>query len=193
MSTDTQHLKALQRYWKRNRAFPAMAKLCEVLGLSSSGSVFALVGRLAEAGYLKRVDGRIAPGERFFARPILGNVRAGQPQPGSQSTAEVLTLDDYLIDEPDRTSLLRVRGDSMRDACILDGDVVVVEHNTPTKPGDIVVAAVDGDLTVKRLALDPKRQQYFLEAANPAYPPIYPLTSLEVMGIVVSVVRRLRR
>lgn len=189
---DTDYLKALQRYWKKHRAFPAMAKLCDVVGLSSSASVFGLVGRLSEAGYLQRVDGRIAPGPKFFARQVLGNVRAGVPQPASQEAAEVLTLDDYLIDAPDRTTLHKVRGDSMRDAGIVEGDLVAVEHNAPTRAGDIVLAVVDGELTVKTLSVD-GAGQYFLEAANPDYTPIRPSSSLEVLGVVVSVVRRLRR
>src|SRR3990170_5328645 len=107
---DKEHLAHLQRYWKQNKAFPAMAKLCEVVGLSSSASVFGMVGRLTDAGYLQRVDGRIAPGKKFFSRPLLGTVRAGTPQQASQEPGDVLTLDDYLIDRPDRTSLHRVRG-----------------------------------------------------------------------------------
>src|SRR5690606_20702749 len=106
--------------------------------------------------------------------------------------ADVLTLDDYLIDQPDRTSLHRVRGDSMNGAGIVEGDLVVVEHNTPTKPGDVVLAVVDGELTVKTLALDGEGR-FFLEAANSAYGPIRPTVSLEILGVVVSVVRRLRR
>ena len=190
--SDQDHIKALQRFWKQNRAFPSMAKLCDVVGLSSSASVFGMVGRLTESGYLQRLDGRIAPGKRFFARPLLGSVRAGIPQPTSQEEPEVLTLDDYLIDHPDRTTLHRVRGDSMTGVGIYEGDLVVVEQNCPTKPGDTVLAVVDGELTVKTLALDAKGQ-HFLEAANPAYEPIRPSASLEVLGVVVSVVRRVRR
>jgi repressor LexA len=190
--TDQAHLAALQRYWKRHRAFPAMAKLCEVVGLSSTASVFGMVGRMTDAGYLERLDGRIAPGRRFFARPLLGPVRAGLPQPATQEQPEVLTLDDYLIDEPDRTTLHKVRGDSMRDAGIFDGDLVVVEHNGPTQPGDIVVAVVDDEMTVKTLALGPDGK-YFLEPANPAFQPIHPKASLELLGVVISVARRVRR
>ena len=189
---DQGHIGALQRYWKKNRAFPAMAKLCDVVGLSSSASVFALVGRLTDTGHLQRLDGRIAPGPKFFARPLIGNVRAGIPQAASQEEPEVLTVDDYLIDEPDRTTLHRVRGDSMRDAGILEGDLVAVEHNTPTQAGDIVLAVVDGELTVKTLAVDGKKR-FFLKPANPAFEAIHPTTSLEIMGVVVGVVRRMRR
>jgi repressor LexA len=119
-------------------------------------------------------------------------VRAGLPQPASQEQPETLTLDDYLIDRPDRTSLHRVRGDSMVDAGIFEGDLVVVEHESPTKAGDIVLAVVDEELTVKTLTLD-AQDSPVLQPANAAYRPIVPTTSLEILGVVVSVVRRLRR
>lgn len=190
--SDLTHLQALQRYYKQHRGFPAMAKLTEVVGMSSSASVFGLVGRLSDAGYLQRLDGRVVPGKRFFSRQLAGRVRAGVPQPVSQEEPECLNLDDYLIDEPDRTSLHRVRGDSMRDVSITDGDLVAVEHNTPTKPGDIVLAVVDGELTVKTLSLD-SSGKYYLKAENPDYAPIHPTASLEILGVVVSVMRRVRR
>ncbi|WP_287924895.1 S24 family peptidase [Diaphorobacter sp.] len=190
--TDDKYLAKLRTHWKRQAAFPSMAKLCETLGLASTSSVFALVGRLVDAGYLERVEGRIAPTRKFFARPLLSPVRAGLPQPASQSEPELLTIDDYLIDDPNRTSLHKVRGDSMVDAGILEGDLVVVEHNSPTKPGDIVVAWADNELTVKTLQLDPAGS-YYLQPANSAHKPIFPRNSLEVMGVVIGVVRRTRR
>lgn len=188
---DEKYLGKLRTHWKRNAVFPPMAKLCDVVGLSSTSSVFALVGRLADAGYLERQDGRIAPTKKFFARPILGPVRAGLAQPVSQEEPELVTVDDYLIDEPNRTSMHRVRGDSMQDAGIVDGDLLAVEHNTPTKPGDIVLACVDNELTVKTLRMDAEGRWY-LEPANPAFQCIRPLTSLEVLGVVVGLVRRFR-
>lgn len=190
-TTDDKHLAKLRTHWKRHAAFPSMAKLCETLGLASTSSVFALVGRLVDAGYLERVEGRIAPTKKFFSRPLMSPVRAGVPQQASQEEPDVLTIDDYLIDDPNRTSLHKVRGDSMKDAGILEGDLVLVEHNTPTKPGDIVVAWVDNELTVKTLALN-TNGSYYLEPANPAYPAIVPKASLEVLGVVIGVVRRTR-
>jgi repressor LexA len=188
---DTEHLAKLRTYWKRHQTFPSMGKLTEVVGLSSTSSVFELIRRLTEAGYLERVEGRIAPSRRFFARPLLGRVRAGQPEPSSQEAPEVLTIDDYLIDDPNRTALVTVRGDSMKDAGLLDGDLVVVETNAATKPGDIVVAVVDGEMTVKTLRVD-RRSQFFLEPANPAYQAITPEGSLEIVGVVIGSFRRIR-
>ena len=114
---DEKYLAKLRTHWKRHAAFPSMAKLCDTVGLSSTSSVFALVGRLVDAGYLERVDGRIAPTRKFFARPLLSRVRAGQPQPASQEEPEVLTIDDYLIDDP---KLLQQRGRPLKRPELLD-------------------------------------------------------------------------
>lgn len=188
---DEQYLARLRSHWKRQASFPPIAKLTEVVGLSSTSSVHAMLERLCAAGYLTKADGRIAPTKRFFARPVLGPVRAGLAQPASQEEPELITVDDYLIDEPNRTSMHRVKGDSMRDAGIVEGDILAVEHNTPTKPGDIVLACVDNELTVKTLRLD-QEGRWYLEPANPDYKCIRPRTSLEVLGVVVGLVRRLR-
>jgi len=188
---DDHYLAKLRTYWKRHHAFPSMTKLAEIMGLATASSVFGVVGRLTEAGFLERVEGRIAPTRKFFARPLLGSVRAGQPEPATQEAPDVLNVDDYLIDDPDRTTFVTVRGDSMQGAGLLDGDVVVVETNAATKPGDIVVAVIDGDITVKTLRTD--RRGFYLEPANPRYEPIVPRGSLEIVGVVIGSFRRHRR
>ncbi|OBS30737.1 LexA repressor [Tepidimonas fonticaldi] len=189
--SDDQHLNALRVYWKAHKAFPSMARLADVLGLSSSGGVFKVIGRLVDAGYLERVDGRIAPTRQFFALPVLGQVRAGLPQPEDQSAGlESVGVEDYLIRHPERTVFCRVRGDSMKDAGMLDGDMLVVERNRPTKPGDIVVAVVDNELTVKHLYPLKGAAGWVLKPANPDYPDIIAHQSLEVLGVVVGVFRR---
>ena len=189
---DDDHLVAMKCFWKAHRTFPPMAKLATALGLRSAAGAFGVVARLTDAGYLERVDRRIAPTRRFFERPVLGHVRAGVLPLAQQARIEVLTLDDYLVDDPARTSLHRVRGDSMRDACIFDGDLAVVELGATTRVGDIVLAVVDGEFAVKRLALDSKTR-FYLEPANPTLEAIHPATSLELVGVVVGVVRRVRR
>lgn len=191
--SDATNLSALRTYWKRHKAFPAMAKLTEVFGMASTGGVFKALGRLVDAGYLERANGRIAPTKKFFALPMLGTVRAGLPQPADQDQEfELMNLDDYLVDHPERTSFCRVKGDSMRDAGMLHGDIVVVEANSPTKPGDIVVAVVDNEVTVKYLRTD-EAGAWVLEPANPAYDVIVPQGSLEVLGVVTGLVRRFDR
>jgi repressor LexA len=120
-------------------------------------------------------------------------VRAGHPQPASQEDPyDTLNVEDYLVEHPERTSYCHVRGDSMRDAGLLDGDVAVVEANTMPRPGDIVVAVVDGQMTVKYLRLD-SAGAWQLAPANPAFEVITPLGSLEVLGVVTGSFRRYRR
>ncbi len=189
---DDDRLVVMQRHWKAHGVFPPTAKLATVLGLSSTAGVFGVIGRLTEAGYLQRVDRRITPTRRFFARPVLGHVRAGVPRLAQEAYVEVHTLDDFLVDESAFTSLHRVRGNSLRDAGIFDGDLAVVEHPAPNQVGVIVLAVVDGELTVKTLALDANKRSY-LTTENPALKALHTTTSLELMSVVVGVVRRVRR
>ncbi len=185
-SQDDKHLAHLRTHWQRHQSFPSLAKLGELLGMSSTGAVFEMVSRLAEEGYLARKEGRVAPGDRFFEYPVLGTVRAGLPQPASQQGWESMSVESVLIREPNRTTMCHVRGDSMKDAGLLDGDVVIVEMQSAVEPGDIVVAEVDGQLTVKYLRKKAKTGAFFLEAANPAYGPIDAVSSLEIVGLVTG-------
>jgi len=166
-----------------------MNRMAELLGFSGTGGVFALVGRLKEAGYITQgSDRRLAPTEKFFERPMLGRVRAGLPEPAEEYAAN-LNIDSHLVKLPTRTSLLQVKGDSMKDAAIAEGDTVIVQKGAPTKPGDIVVAIVDNEFTVKYLDLD-KEGNFFLRAGNVAYPPIRPKHALEIYGKVVGSFRK---
>jgi len=190
MQRDAAYLSRLRTYWQRHQVFPAMGKLTGIVGLSSTSSVLALVRRLRAVGYLRRVEGRIAPTRRFFGRPLPCRARVGTTGLAAQE-AGVLSIDDYLVANPNRTALVIARDDSMKSAGLLDGDVVVVETNAATNAGDIVVAAVDGGLTVKTLRLG--RTGFYLEPANPAYEPIRPQGTLEIVGVVVGSFRRHRR
>jgi repressor LexA len=160
--------------------------------MRSKSGVFEMVSRLVEAGFIERQDGRLAPTRKFFGRPLVASVRAGLPEPANDEGIEILNIDDYLVDDPNRTVLCKVRGDSMKDVGLLAGDIVVVERNAVTRPNDVVVANVDGELTVKTLRLT-EAGDYFLEAANPAYPTIHPRGSLEIVGVVVGSFRRMRQ
>jgi len=123
--------------------------------------------------------------------PCLGAVRAGFPSPEEESLCDVLSLEESLLTRPAASFLLKVSGDSMTGAGILPGDLVVVEKGLQPRNGDIVVAAADGEWTMKYF----RRQdgQVVLEAANPRYPPIRPRTELTLGGIVTAVVRKYQR
>ena len=191
MSNDRSYLESLQDYYARHRALPSYASIGGLLGLKSKSSVAALVARLKLAGYLESTpDRRLAPTRRFFARPLAdAAVRAGLPERIEDSAADALTIDDYLIEHPSQTVLVRVKGDSMVDAGILEGDLVVVEKQPTAKKGDIVVAIVDGQFTLKRLDID--RGEFVLKPENKAYPVIRAEGALEIFGVMVGLVRKL--
>ena len=87
--------------------------------------------------------------------------------------------------------MLRVKGDSMKDAGILEGDLVLVERNENPQPDEIVIARVDGDWTIKYLRKD--RNKFFLEPANKNYRPIFPTEELNIVAVVKAVIRRYAR
>jgi len=191
MSNDRSYLAILQDYYARHRALPSYASIGSLLGLRSKSSVAALVARLKLAGFLESTpDRRLAPTSRFFARPLaVTPVRAGLPEAIDDTDADAVTIDDYLIERPSSTVLVRVKGDSMQDAGILDGDLVVVEKRASAQKGDIVVAIVDNQFTLKRLDLEGAR--FVLKPENRAYPVIRPEGTLEIFGVMVGLVRKL--
>jgi repressor LexA len=191
MSNDRSYLTSLQDYYAQHRALPSYASIGSLLGLKSKSSVAAMVARLKLAGFLDSTpDRRLAPTKRFFARPLADSpVRAGLPEQVDDSDADALTIDDYLIERPSQTVLIRVKGDSMLDAGIFDGDLVVVEKRPSAHKGDIVVAIVDNQFTLKRLDLEDGK--FVLRAENKAYAVIRPEGSLEIFGIMVGLVRKL--
>ena len=110
MSNDRSYLTSLQDYYARYRALPSYASIGGLLGLKSKSSVAALVARLKLAGFLDSTpDRRLAPTRRFFARPLAESpVRAGMPDAVDDANADALTIDDYLIEHPSQTVLIRV-------------------------------------------------------------------------------------
>jgi len=190
VSNDRSYLTALQDYYARHRALPSYASIGGLLGLRSKSSVAALVARLKLAGFLESTpDRRLAPTRRFFERPLAETpVHAGLPNPVEDTPTDALTIDDYLIERPSQTVLVRVKGDSMQEAGILDGDLAVVEKRNTARRGEIVIAIVDNQFTLKRL--DTERGRFILRPENKAYPVIRPEGSLEIFGVMVGLVRK---
>lgn len=126
--------------------------------------------------------------------PLAGRlVPAGFPSPADDYLDGEIDLSAYLIERPAATFLMRVTGESMRGAGILDGDLVVVDRSIEAKSGHVVVAVLGGDLTIKRLRRL-KTGGAILQAENPDYPEFVVCEEMpaEIWGIVVGVVRRLR-
>lgn len=113
-------------------------------------------------------------------------VHAGFPSVAQDYAAGDLSLDDRLVDHPDTTFVIRVAGDSMTGAGIFDGDLLIVDRSLEAQDGDVVIAVLDGDLTVKRLTRD--RHGAYLHAENPDYPDIRPAPEGEnlIWGVVTG-------
>ncbi len=189
MSKDPAYLALLQDYYADQGVFPPYSAIGQILGLRSKSSVAAFVGRMRATGYLEATeDRRLKPGARFFERTRRGTVRAGHPQNAEDSYLDPVSLDRYLVGAPSRTVLIEVKGDSMSGAGILPGDLAVVERDGPAGNGDLVVALVDGEFTLKHLAQTDGL--YVLKPANPDYPVIRPEGTLEIYGIVRGIVRK---
>jgi len=189
MEPDRKYLSRLQDYYATNRVLPTYSTIGRLVGLKSKSSVAALVRRLKEAGFLELTrERRLRPTTQFFERTVSDTVRAGSPAPANEMGYESMVIDDFLIKKPSATTLFKVKGDSMVEAGIYDGDLVVVEKKAGAQPGDIVLAIVDNEFTLKYLALD--RRGFFLKPGNNAYAPIRPKSDLEVFGVYVGLVRK---
>lgn len=191
-NNDSQHLAVLQDYYARHRLIPSYSVISELLGFRARTAAAALVRRLEAAGYLRRTpDRRLTPTERFFERPrSVAAVRAGLPEGALDESADMVNLDTLLVHKPSITFFVPVKGDSMADAGLMDGDTAVCERRQNARAGDIVVAMVDGELTIKTLMREGGR--HVLKPENKAYPVLRP-DPLEILGVVTGSFRSYRR
>jgi repressor LexA len=191
MADDGQYLAKLQDYYARHRVLPSYASIGALVGLNSKASVAEMVMRLKGHAFLESSpDRRLKPGKRFFERSVAESVRAGLPSPAAETAPEALTIDEHLVRHPSRSVLVTVKGDSMIDAGIHAGDIVVVEKRVAANVGDIVVAIVDNEFTLKRL--DREKGRIVLRPENKAYPVIRPKDDAEIFGVVVGLFRKYR-
>lgn len=182
-------VRDISRFYYQKGRMPSFAELGEMLGLKSKNAVSKLVSKLEELKVLERDEkGRLTPGSIKFPVRILGTVEAGFPSPAEEELADTMSLDDLLIQNHEATFLLRVSGDSMIEAGIMPGDMVIVNKGQTPKSGDIVIAEVDGEWTMKYLR---KRGDVVsLIPANAKYKPIKPKNELKIAGVVTAVVRK---
>ncbi len=186
---DDEYLGKLRDYYASNHVLPSFSGIAKLVGLNTTSAVSSFVKRMKEIGYLSSTpDKRLQPGKRFFEREVLDSVQAGFPRPANDAGSEAMSIDAYLIEQPSRTIMLTVKGDSMIDAGLMPGDTVLVNKGAPSKAGDIVVGIVDNEFTIKYLAYD--KNGFYLKPGNKGYPPIRPKEHLEIYGLVVGSFRK---
>jgi SOS regulatory protein LexA len=181
----------ISRFYYQKGRMPSFSEVGKIVGLRSKNAVFKLIGNLEKMKVLTRDErGRLIPGSIAYPVKILGTVEAGFPSPAEEELVDTLSLDDLLIQNRDATFLLKVSGDSMSGAGILPGDMVIVDKGQSPKSGDIVIAEVDGEWTMKYLRK--RGVGVVLIPANPQYKPIKPKNELKIAGVVTAVVRKYR-
>jgi len=181
-------IRAIREFHESRGRMPSLAEVCRLAGLRSKHAAWKLVNKLEGGGVIRRdATGRLTPGSKMGAVRLLGTVEAGFPGPAEEGLLETLSLDTWLVRNREASFLLKVSGDSMIEAGILPGDLVIVDRSRAPRNGDVVVAEVDGAWTLKHF-----RKQggtITLLPANAKYPPITPRHELRIAGVVTSVIR----
>lgn len=200
--TLTPHQRTVLNYigeFQRKRGYsPSLADLALAFGVRSKNAIAKVVNVLARDRFIEKdPKGRIKILEREekeatlhlpLTLPLFGPIAAGFAAPVEEQAEEIVSLEEYLVKDRSRTFLLRVKGDSMINAGIQEGDLVIVERGKEPRVNDIVVGILDGEFTLKRLKRD--KGKYYLQAENPEYPDMYALEELQTAGVVRSVIRR---
>ncbi len=198
MLTDRQRgvLDFIQSEQREKGVTPSTREIQNHFGFASQTSVMQYIATLERKGFLNRCARKarslITPMQkiRIADIPIYGQIPAGMATLTEQTVLGHVSLDAQSANasKNSRTFALRVRGDSMIGAHILDGDIVILEDRKEARNGDIVAALIDGETTLKRYVVE--RGRPYLKAENPRYPHLRPAHELLVQGVMVSLVRR---
>ena len=188
------YLKETQRV---TGVMPSTRELQHYFGFASQTAAMSHLRALERKGAIQRLPGKaravIFPEEldreEIVDIPIYGHIAAGMAQDTVQERAGCVSIDiaSLGIRPTARTFALRVRGDSMINAHICDGDTVILEFREPRK-GDIVAALIDGETTLKRYLVENRKA--YLKAENPDYPDLIPARELVIQGVMVGLLRR---
>lgn len=192
----------LVSFYKKHQRMPGYKEIMAFTGFRSKNAVFKFLARLSDEGVVRKdTRGRLSPGSFNTGVRLLGLVEAGFPSAAEEELLDTMDFDEFLTPNKEASYILRVKGDSMIDAGIREGDMLIVERRAHYKPGQIVIAMVDGEYTVKYLRQKTASTRgesstrggtgdYYLEPANKDFKPIYPTESFKVEAVVTSVVRK---
>jgi len=198
MLTDRQRgiLDFIQSEQREKGITPSTREIQKHFRFASQTSVMQYLAALERKGFLDRhahkARALITPVQkvRITDVPIYGQIPAGMATLTEQTVEGHVSLDTRSanVSKGGKTFALRVRGDSMIDAHILDGDIVILEDRKDVQSGDIVAALIDGETTLKRYVMEHGRP--YLKAENSRYPNLTPARELRIQGVVVSLVRK---
>jgi SOS regulatory protein LexA len=183
------HRQKLANFYRAHRRMPSYAELMKLWDYRTKSAVHYALQKLILDGIVSRDrSGKLIPRNIFGEISVLGLVEAGFPSAAEEELVDTMSLDEYLIANKEATFMLRVKGDSMIDAGIMEGDLVLVERGLQPKVGQIVIAQVDGEYTMKFYRK--RGDQIYLMPANKKYKPIVPKETLRIEAIVTAVIRK---
>lgn len=191
-------IELIKEFYFENKRMPSYSEIASLFRWRSKNAVYKFIKKMESLGVIEKdKKGKLLPGKIEKTVKVLGTVEAGFPSPAEEELADMLSLDKWLISNPSSTFMLKISGDSMSYAGILPGDVVLVDRSVTPKNGDIVIANVDGNWTIKYLreknsTTDKNSPAFILEPANPKYSPIKPKKELIIGGVVIAVIRKYR-
>lgn len=165
---------------------PSIPELQRAFAIKSPNGVASHLKALAAKGALRLAD-RGSRKIELLGVPLLGSIVAGHPE--KQEGCTNVDVETLGIQVQRGCYALRVRGESMRDAGILDGDVVILKATPSPQAGQIVAALIDGESTLKRLVQ--VKGKWFLKAENAAFPELIPRSDLVIQGVAKTVIRQL--
>ncbi len=182
-------LTYITTYYHNHGRIPRYREMLAATAYKSLSTIKIKTDELVEAGFVERDDtGKLSPGRRLRALPILGSVEAGFPSAAEEELIDTMTLDEFLIQKKEATYILKISGESMTDAGIMPGDMALVERGREAKNGDIVIAEVDRKYTIKYFIKEGGK--VYLKAGNKKYKDIYPEEELSIAAVVVSIIRK---
>jgi repressor LexA len=192
-------LDFIQREQRDRGITPSTREIQSHFRFASQTSAMQYIAALERKGFLQRHAGKaralITPLQRVRITdvPIYGQIPAGMSSLTEQDIEGHVSLDAHSanVSKNRGTFALRVRGDSMMGAHILDGDIVILEQSKDVQNGDIVAALIDGETTLKRYVVEHGRP--YLKAENSRYPNLIPARELKIQGVMVSLVRKHER
>lgn len=177
------------KFYKEKKRMPSYSELLKLLNYKSKNSIFKLVKKLKEINFLSQDEqGRLVPKNLFTKFKVLGEIQAGFPSSAEEELFDTISLDEYLINNQEASYILKVSGDSMKEAGIMAGDLVLVDRSINPKNNDIVIAAVDGEWTIKYFKKEGNK--VYLKSGNQKYSDIYAQEEILITAVVKAVIRK---
>ena len=201
-------LAAIQDYISENGYPPSIRELGSIVGIKSTNGVSDHLKAIERKGHLTRTDNKSRtlipvpdledttdeqdPDHNLVPVPILGRIAAGAPLLAVENQDDTVYIDRFFLGQANPVFALRVVGDSMIGDGIFDGDYIFVKKRSTARPGEIVVAMIEGEATVKRYY--PEGERIRFQPSNPAMDPIYvsarDFRATQILGLIVGVYRR---